>query len=152
MTILGVMQNMWVRDPEKVKRQLAASAHPEELRRRLIAYALFAGCKSGRVLKAVFGEELCERIIWEEASREIGGHSASVFPPDIPHLRQVIGALPVPSILVLFGEIAQRGVIEAGTGGHYYVCAPHPAARRPDTMDKLRKVYDRLTSWPLMDQ
>lgn len=67
--ILAFMQNMWVKDPSRVKAMI--DRQPDEFKRRefrlqITKRLLFAGCKSGRVLRAVFGD-LCDEIIWEEA-------------------------------------------------------------------------------------
>ena len=113
MKILAFMQNMWVRDPQRIKDSIAKMpVHQRaEHRLRLIEYCLFAGCKSGRVLKKVFGP-LCGEIIWEEASPEIAGDSKTI-------------CLPCP----IHGWI---------------VCAPHPAARQPDTIQKLHAAFAEL--------
>lgn len=138
-TILAFMQCQWFRNPDKVRRLMDSCSDPERFRRRMIAYALFAGCKSGRVLKKVFGEELCERIIWEEASREIGGQSSACFPADIAHIKARIEQ-EQPDMIISFGKIASSGVEAAlrqipGLWSHIH--APHPAARHPSVMAEL---------------
>lgn len=141
--ILAFMQCMWLRDPEKHRRILASYDHDiprrEKLRRRMIAYALFAGCKSGRVLKCVFGAELCERIIWEEASREIGGESSAAFPADVDHILATILA-EQPDCVIGFGKIACGGIEDAlkrYPGLMSFVRAPHPAARHATVVAEL---------------
>lgn len=131
--ILGVMQNQWFKRPDVIKQMIAAAADQERYRRRLITHALFAGCRSGRVLRRVFGD-LCDTIVWEEASREIGGHASSVFPPDVAHLRAVVESVS-PDIIIAFGTIARDGLTQATD--RRIVLAPHPVARGADTMDRL---------------
>lgn len=133
MIILGVMQNQYFNDPDKIRRTLASFgddvARREKYRRRLIAFALFRGCKSGRVLERVFGEELCGRIVWEEASREIGGHASSVFPADVAHLTATIADVQ-PGVIVGFGQVACQGIERAlGSKRVPFVRTIHPAAR-----------------------
>lgn len=133
MKALAIMQNMWVRDPARVT-QMIESVRAKEgeeaakrYRRRLISYALFAGCKSGRILQKAFGT-LCDDIIWEEASPKIGGYSSSVFPPDLVHIRAAIQEVQ-PRVIIAFGEVARKGVSMVA-GREPVIFAPHPAARR----------------------
>ncbi len=59
MKIIAFLQNMWVRDPEKVRRSLEREEDLEiraEHRLRYIEYALFAGCLTGRRLEALRGD------------------------------------------------------------------------------------------------
>ena len=60
MKLLAVLQNQWFHDPDKVRAMIARTP---ACRRRVITYSLFAGCRTGRVLKAVFGER-CREIVW----------------------------------------------------------------------------------------
>ncbi len=144
MTILAFMQNQWFNNPDKVRADLARySADPErqlKLRRRMIHYALFAGCKSGRVLTKVFGD-LCDDIIWEEASTEIGGHAASSFPADLPHMRKTIQTVE-PRIVIGFGRTACDALrvidAELDIAPMEVFYAPHPAARHATAMEELR--------------
>jgi hypothetical protein len=122
--IVAFLQNQWFKDPERVKRLIAQ--HGDEYRRRLITYALFLGCKTGRVLRSVFGD-LCDEVLWEESSKEISGNPSEVFPPDLIHIKSVL-VMEEPDIVIAFGKIACQAVqplVEA----ERYIAAPHPAAR-----------------------
>jgi hypothetical protein len=129
--VLAFLQNMWFQDPEGAKRIF--DRHPEK-RNYLIAQFLFMGCLTGRRLKAAFGEELCDQIVWEECSREVGGHSRAKFKADLEHIG---GALVGhrPDIVLAFGSIAANAVFLAlnGLTGTAFrtelICGPHPAAR-----------------------
>jgi hypothetical protein len=79
MKIVAFLQNMWVRNPESARRILKRAP---QVRERLIAYSLFAGCLTGRRLKAALGEELCQSIVWEEASPVIADNAKDYHPPD----------------------------------------------------------------------
>ena len=82
---LAFLQNMWVRDPERVKRDIAR--YGEECRLTYIEYCLFAGCLTGRRLRQAFGEDLLDRIVWEESTREIAGNASRFsrrIPPTLP--------------------------------------------------------------------
>lgn len=140
MKVLGILQNQWFREPERIRAMTADKPH---MRRRLLTRALFMGGKTGRILMNVFGEAWCEHIDWDEASPIIGGHSASNFPADPEHLRQVI-AETTPEVIVTFGAIARAGINQVwhGTAIH----APHPCARHAGAMDELRFARDALNA------
>lgn len=137
--IVAFLQNMWVRDPARVK--LHIEKYGEEYRLRFIEYALFAGCLTGRRLEAAFGEELCNQIIWEEASREIGSYAASNFPPDREHIKKVLDEQK-PDLVLCFTSQALTII------GELVKCpmivGPHPANRRPDINDLLRNVKRQI--------
>jgi hypothetical protein len=142
--ILAFMQNMWVRDPRRV--QAMIDRQPDEVKRRefrsqIIKRLLFAGCKSGRVLRSVFGD-WCDKIIWEEASPLIAGDSRTICPPDAAHINQAL-IYHAPSIVITFGKIAGDAVAPLWNNSQF-IRAPHPAARQPDTRAKLMVARDRL--------
>ena len=148
MKVLAILQNQWFNDPDHVRHLF--DRYPRA-RRRMIAYALFAGCKTGRILKLAFGEEWCRKIVWEEASPEIGGKASSVFPADPAHLRAVIDEVK-PTIILAFGRIASDGIaaimpmpdlVPAAT----IINVIHPTARGVDTLPLLRDaraILDKL--------
>lgn len=143
MKILAFLQNMWVRDPERVKFTIARDG--EEFRRRFMTYALFAGCLTGRRLKAAFGER-CEDIVWEEVSREIGGKSSSVFPPDFKHIYQRLDE-EQPSVVMAFGKIACDAMPCAISHRNIKVIlGPHPAARHQTVTQELAAMAAELSS------
>lgn len=130
MVTLAFMQNLWVRDPAKVKAMI--DRHGEEFRRRAIKYALFAGCVSGRRLKQAFGP-LCDEIVWDEITREIGGAANACFPPDFDHMVAVIKTVR-PRIVLTFGVRARDAVCLVQENSDAlkdckFVRAMHPAAR-----------------------
>lgn len=146
MKILAFLQNQWFRDPEGIKEIFAA--HPERRERYIAAY-LFMGCLTGRRLKSAFGEELCDRIVWEEISSEIGGHASSKFPPDPEHIERVIRKHE-PDVIICFGKLASDGlstmIARLGTlpiKGFSVLYGPHPAARQ-NPMPALRAIANRL--------
>lgn len=144
MKVLGVLQNQWFHDPDRVRALIKqfTPIHGPRYRQRLVAMCLFGGCKTGRILKQVFGAEWCERIVWEEASPEIGGHSASVFPADKDHLREVL-AREQPAIVIGFGEVAFGG-LKGLVDPDRLLWAPHPAARHPKVLEFLRATHASL--------
>lgn len=129
MTTLAFMQNQWFREPERV-RQLFMRL-PDK-RNELIRRLLFSGCLSGRHLQSWLGMELCERIIWEEASLEIGGFSASRYDADLNHMKSTILKFE-PTIILCFGKVASDGVKRLLDGDvcnvHTILFLPHPASR-----------------------
>jgi len=140
-TVLAFMQNMWVRDPERVRALI--ERYGESYRRRLITYALFAGCASGRNLKTTFGEEICRRITWEEASREVTGHPGARPRADPVHIAASLKEHE-PDIVICFVRIAADAVAPLWQGK--LILAPHPTARQPDTFAKLRYAAAELAA------
>jgi len=133
---VAFLQNAWFRNPEKVRDQIARGGEP--FRRKLLEYALFAGCLTGRRIRTAFGEDLCGLILWEETTREIAGDPKTVFPADLGHMAQVL-ADHHPRVVLAFGRIAAEalGSLNPPWTGPV-VTLPHPAARQPDTLDRLR--------------
>lgn len=135
--ILAIMQNQWVRDPETLRRILEKRPN---MRRDLVRRLLFAGCLTGRRIKSVFGNQLVARMVFEEASPQIGGKSSAVFPADLDHLREVIVQVN-PHTIIAFGKVAAGGLHELGQN---FIEAPHPAARGPETIGKLGLARSQL--------
>lgn len=146
MKILAVLQNQWFHDPERVKRLLAQHDNDpkfrHKLRRRLITYSLFAGCKTGQILKKCLGSKLCEKITWEEASPEHGGRASSCFPADRAHLTALIQE-EQPDIIIAFGKIARDGLADLFPSDRL-LTAPHPTARHAGVLDQIRALRPRL--------
>lgn len=133
MIVLAVLQNMWVNDPEKVR---ALIARTPAVRRRLICYSLFAGCRTGRVLKQVFGDDCPRRFVWEESTTEIAGNPRQTFPPDMVHLARTINEL-APDVVLAFGKIASDALRKL-VPSEKLITGPHPTARQADTLIRLR--------------
>lgn len=133
MTIVAFLQNQWFDRPEVVRK--VYDEHPER-RERLNSAYLFMGCKTGRMLKSAFGKDLCDQIVWENVSPEIGGEASSKFPPDPEHVARVLEKHQ-PGIVLLFGKVAESAshMIPAGK---ILLIGPHPAARSPATLANLR--------------
>ena len=136
----------YFKDPAKARDVFAR--HPDK-RHALIAQFLFMGCLTGRRLQAAFGEELCDQIIWEETSPEVGGHSASRFQADIGHMAAAIKTHH-PDIVIAFGQVASGAILPAlsrlGQESRvcvYVITAPHPAARG-NPLPALRRVAEEL--------
>lgn len=130
MKVLAILQNQWFRDPDHVREILERTP---QARRRLIHYALFAGCRTGRILKAGLGEEWCRKIVWEEASPEIGGEASSVFPADPAHILKVIEEVK-PTVILALGKIASDALTSLAPKNTTLITGPHPTARGIDTI------------------
>lgn len=141
MKIVAFLQNIWVNNPDRARECIARRG--EEYRRRLIAYALFSGCLTGKRLKAAFGEDLCKQILWEEASREIAGNARKVCKPDHAHIAAVLER-ERPDIVLAFGQMA--GAAVAGLWHGPLIYAPHPAARQAYITHELRRAAQKLRS------
>jgi hypothetical protein len=99
------LQNQWFREPEQV--QAIYDRYPDQ-RNNLIAKFLFMECLTGQRLRQAFGE-LCDGIIWEEASPTVGGFAGSKFPADLEHLAGAIEKHR-PDLILCFGKIAADGL------------------------------------------
>lgn len=144
MKVLAFLQNQWFRDPDRARDFLTRRP---ELRHSFLRRSLFAGCKTGRVLKAALGEEWCSKIVWEEASPEIGGQAAAAFPADTQHILDVI-VREQPAVILTLGKIATEAVASLCpihlTPPAMVITGPHPAARNADTLNLIRDVRERL--------
>jgi hypothetical protein len=151
--VLAFLQNQWFKDPEGVKamldRQRPVSQFTQEqmreaVRRRFIAYALFAGCLTGRRLKSALGEKWCKAIVWEEANRVIAGDAKTFYPPEVEHVLARVKT-EAPDIVILFGKSNHALVPDiAGVFAGLVLTAPHPAARGGDVLDGLAAVRRKL--------
>jgi hypothetical protein len=141
MKILAVLQNMWVKDPDSVRRMIERTP---KVRRRLIRYSLFAGCRTGRVLKDVFGEVRCNEIVWDESTREIAGNPRDTFPPDLAHLAALLEEVK-PDVVLAFGRIASAA-LSSMVPAEKLIVGPHPTARQADTIQRLRSMAARLVA------
>lgn len=149
MKILAILQNQWFKDPEGIKQMY--EENPER-RNRYIQAFLFMGCLTGKRLQKAFGEELCDLIIWEEASPKIAGHASASFPPDPEHICKAL-LQHRPGIVLTFGKIATEGVLAASKLDAWQnhlepinfqlLSGPHPAART-DPMPRLREMAERV--------
>lgn len=147
MKIVAFLQNQWFKDPEGVARMFAENPKRRE---RYISAFLFMGCLTGRRLQQVFGEELCDQIVWEEISPEIGGHASSKFPADPAHIERVLRK-HAPDVVLAFGKLAGDGLLSTLSNprlrelphGFKILYGPHPAARN-GAIEGLRKMKSEL--------
>lgn len=144
--ILAVLQNQWFQEPDRVRAIIedGERRYPGKFRRRFIARSLFAGCRTGSNLRRTFGE-WCDRIVWEESSREIGGRSESVFIPDVPHLQACLEELK-PVVIIGFGNVACCALANLVPADRLII-APHPTARGGDTLKRLYAARQKLESY-----
>jgi hypothetical protein len=139
MKILAILQNQWFKDPEAV--QAIYDRHPDR-RNDLNSRYLFMGCLTGRRLQQALGD-LCDSIIWEEASPKVGGFSASKFPADPKHIASAIEKHK-PDLVLCFGKIAADGV-KALNLSLPVLCGPHSAARQ-NPMPALKEIARKIDS------
>jgi hypothetical protein len=157
-TVLAFLQNQWFKDPKGVK---AIYERNPDKRNVFIARFLFMGCLTGKRLQKAFGAEVCNSIIWEEASPEVGGTSDSAFKADLVHIEAAI-LKHNPQVILCFGKIANDAVKTVVKKIHLekgfltpVLYGPHPAARHntlpelcaiaaelPHTLAKQRSFYN----------
>ena len=138
MKILAILQNQWFRDPEKAREIF--ERNPGK-RNELVKCFLFMRSKTGKRLERALGEDLCESIIWEEASPRIGGHASSNFGADPNHILNAVEKHQ-PNIVICFGKVAGEAVriLNLMVPVLY---APHPAARN-NPMQELKLLPDKI--------
>lgn len=156
--ILAFLQNQWFRNPARIQQIIndttarETDRTPESIREWYIKTFLFFGCLTGRRLKKHLGEELCDLIIWEETSKEIGNTASSCFAPDYSHICEVINRHH-PAIILMFGRIASNALLCVNYDCIKLACC-HPAARGAyvcselDILgDKLRELLGYFAGW-----
>lgn len=154
MKIVAFLQNQWFKNPAAIKAQIeeAPARHPHKFktyadaREWYLAAYLFFGCTTGRRLRAAFGEELCDKIIWEEQSPEIGGKASAAFPPDFAHIRGVLERHS-PTHVIALGSLASDALTKILIDDNppwNLICGPHPAARFPDIVARLKGILAQL--------
>lgn len=152
MKILAFLQNQWFPASKHKIIKYAYSKHgdtPED-RADLNARYLFFGCLTGKRLRAAFGD-LCDDIIWENASPEIGSESCAKFPPDPQHIAKVILHFR-PQVVLTFGSVASQGVLaslkmicpNSEPVRFKVIGCPHPAARHATALNELRTVAEEI--------
>lgn len=99
--VLGLLQNMWARDPAAMTRLI--DNHGARGRRRAIAMFM-PRTPSGRALRAAFGP-LFGRIVWENVSTVVAGRSDGKPPADDWHIHCLLWELR-PCIVIAFGRSA----------------------------------------------
>jgi hypothetical protein len=138
MKIVALLQNMWVRNPEKVRAMIARDK-TGELRGMIIERALFAGCLTGRRLRTAFGD-LVNEFVWDECSPVIADNPRDYHAPDPAHIRSVFEKHS-PDIVICFSTPAHTIVSElCAERGIKFIPGPHPAARQLDVPDRLTAI------------
>ena len=149
MTIVAFLQCQWfpARHLATVERAYRLHGPTPEDRADLNARHLFFRCLTGSRLRAAFGEPLCDRITWENASPRIATEASGSFPPDHDHIRAVVRHFK-PSVVLTFGRVADRGVHDATVGSVTWdrsaefatVTGSHPAARHATVAAELGRM------------
>lgn len=140
--ILAFMQNQWFKNPAAVRAMF--ERHPYK-RNEIIKRLLFAGCVSGQRLRAAFGMNLCNAIIWEEASPQLAGQSSGAFEADLDHIVASIRQHDLDAI-ICFGKIASDAIRQIEITPRIHVFhSPHPASRGC-TVEMMRNIASRIIS------
>jgi hypothetical protein len=153
MKVVAFLQCLWVNEPKRVKSMLeqAERDRPANGRERMLARLLFYGGKTGKVLTAGLGEKWCDRIVWEESTREIGDYSGAAFPPDVSHIHAVLEKHK-PTVVIAMGAVARdalqkiHGTMPCPKAWHF-IAGPHPVARSgPNPREWLESIAKHLDS------
>jgi len=136
---------MWVKNPLKVKKILAKN--PEKWN-EICKDLLFMGCITGKRIKAAFGD-LTDNMIFDETTKEIADNPKVVLKADLSHISDTIKRIN-PDIIITFGKHAENALMSMYKSGVIYYHstpvpkhifnAPHPAARQPETIVKLKVI------------
>ncbi len=140
--IVGILQNTWARDPDRVR--LMLDRHPRDWQRRYETCLLFMGCLTGRRLRAAF-RDLTNRIVWTNACSDIGGKSNSCPPVDAEFLQREMVELS-PDIVLLFGQVAARVFDSLKIESVAVIRGPHPASRKTDVAMELSRMFVELNA------
>lgn len=132
MIILAFLQNLWVKEPDRVKKLL--ELYPDK-RNIILKKLLFKGGKSGRVIRCAFGPDLIDKIIFDECTKEIAGDSKTICPPDNGHISYTINMID-PDVIVTFGNIAYKAV--SSITKRKIIKCMHPAARHKHTFLQIK--------------
>lgn len=148
MKIVAFLQCAWFHNPAAVQAAIARQPADRQLefRQRFLHRALFAGGMTGTRLKAALGMDICGRILWEEASTELGTESSAQFPPNLEHIARVLKEFE-PGVVIAFGNVAHDALLALGELDLPHgrmLFAPHPAARYADTAARLAALKEEL--------
>lgn len=148
MKILAFLQNQYFKQPERIARIYAKHGTTPEDRASLNGSFLFMGSLTGRRLKSAFGEELCDDIIWEEASKDVGSVASHCPPADPEHIKDCIQYFK-PNIVLAFGNVAKDGVtcsLFLAPSSFDYIEGSHPAARHATVISELKAMANDVKS------
>lgn len=143
--VVAFLQNQWFKNPESARKMFARQP---DLREVLIRKTLFMGSVTGRNLARFFSQATCDKIIWEETSKNIAGFSAGCFPADFDHIHSVLNKWS-PKVVLAFGRVASDAleyIMLSERPPWRIVVGPHPASRGSDLFVELRLMNDKLHS------
>lgn len=143
-TIMGFLQNMWVKDPAKVQAALNRSDDPN-VWEFWVKALLFSGCLTGKRIKSAFGS-LADNIIYDECSKEIADNPKTICKPNPDHIKRSL-IKHEPNIVIAFGNHAYKALLPFSMYYDMIIKSPHPAARQPDTIQKLRAIPELIYSF-----
>lgn len=139
-TVLGLLQNMWVREPERVRQMIDARPAARD---RIVAVHM-PNSHTGRRLRKAFGT-LMGNICWDNACSEIGGQASASPKPDYAHVNAVLRRIE-PAVVLAFGNAAKDAMRQAVYDGHL-IEGPHPAARQRTVTAELQRMAAELRHW-----
>lgn len=146
MKIVAFLQNMWVKNSRTVWNVMKHDA-TSDVREKMIAYALFAGCLTGRRLRDYLGVKLCEEIVWQEASTAVSTDPKLYFPPEPVHIRAVLNKHK-PNVVLCFTKAGEGIIRTMLDDGMTFIPCVHPACRANNVFEKLtgvRKAIEALS-------
>jgi hypothetical protein len=159
--IVAFLQNQWFKDPVNVQRIIDKAIEREasgafdhfrnrktadEIREYFISAFLFMGCHTGKQLRRAFGEDLCNKIVWQEQSPHLGNMASATFPPDMVHIYNVLRRHQ-PTHVIALGKLASEALTKASVGKPWVLLTgPHPAARQKNVFQELCSLGKALTT------
>lgn len=142
MKILGMLQNMWVRDPAAAQRII--DHHGPRARRRMIA-AWMPKTPSGRALRRAFGPTF-EQIVFDNVASEVASRSDAAPPVDHLHIRRLLDQFE-PDVVLAFGRRAVEALRKHKVRRLIVSRHPSPRAAGCVTLPSLEEAAALLQSY-----
>ena len=104
--VVAILENPWFRDPVQMQRQLVKVFHGDRL--AFIRHKLFYRCRTGKKLVRVFGQFVCDCIIWEFAHPLMVDGNTMGYRADCDHIANIL-LQHKPQFIMAFGKQAAIG-------------------------------------------
>lgn len=136
MRVLGLLQNTWAYDSNRVEKLMARFG------RKALVTRLLMGSLSGKRIKQCL-PDWYQHIIYENSSPRVMSHSGACPTVDLPHVRCVVANVK-PNVIVAFGDVAGNALHRLRWHDGCGIVTRHPVAREADVTERLREVNELL--------
>ncbi len=132
MRVLGLLQNTWARDSNRVEKLMARFG------RKAFVTRLLMGSLSGKRIKQCL-PDWYQRIVYENSSPRVMSHSEACPTVDLSHVRHVVADVK-PNVIVAFGSVAENALRRLHWRDGCGIVTYHPVAREAGVTERLREV------------